>query len=118
MPIKHPHQSLPRAYFILAAALIYIAATNGTSIFKVLLIATINYGIAKTTKGSYLNPLLTWSWNLLVLFANEWNDGYRFKQIGESFEFLVSTGNLRLEFNRRLIHVNWFTLLNRMIIEV
>ncbi|KAG2185158.1 hypothetical protein INT44_001948 [Umbelopsis vinacea] len=88
MPMKHPHQSLYRTYFILAAALIYIATTNGTSIFKVLTIATINYGIAKLTKGSYLNPLLTWSWNLLVLFANEWNDGYRFKQIGESFAFL------------------------------
>jgi hypothetical protein len=90
-PIKHPHQSLPRTYFILATALIYIAVTNGTSIFKVLLIATINYSIAMATKGSYLNPVLTWTWNLLVLFANEWNNGYTYRQIGESFAFLVST---------------------------
>jgi hypothetical protein len=89
-PIKHPNQALPRTYFILAAALIYIAVTNGTSLFKVLFIATVNYGIAMTTKGSYFNPFLTWTWNLLVLFANEWNNGYQYKQIGEAFAFLVS----------------------------
>jgi hypothetical protein len=89
-PIKHPNQTLSRTYFILGAAFLYIAVTNGTSIFKVLFIATVSYTIGMLTKGSWLNPALTWGWNLAVLFANEWNDGYRYGQLGEPFAFLVS----------------------------
>ncbi|KAG2174919.1 hypothetical protein INT43_005981 [Umbelopsis isabellina] len=87
-PIKHSNQSLSRTYFILGAAFLYIAVTNGTSIFKVLFITTVSYTIGMLTKGSWLNPALTWGFNLAVLFANEWNDGYRYSQLGESFAFL------------------------------
>lgn len=89
-PIKHSNQTLSRTYFILGAAFLYIAVTNGTSIFKVLFITTVSYTIGMLTKGSWLNPALTWGFNLAVLFANEWNDGYRYSQLGESFAYLVS----------------------------
>lgn len=52
-------------------------------------ILTINYGIAKVGKASRLTPVLTWVFNMGVLFANERNEGYRFSSLSPSLEFLV-----------------------------
>ncbi|TFY56821.1 hypothetical protein EVJ58_g7407 [Rhodofomes roseus] len=63
-----------------------LAGLHGASVLKVLLILTGNYAIAKVTKGSKLNPLLTWIFNGVVLFANERNEGYRFAALHPSLE--------------------------------
>ena len=75
--------------YILIFAVLMLAGLHGTSVFKVFIIVSINYAIAKTTKGSKLNPLLTWVFNGAVLFANEWNEGYRYAVLHPSLEILV-----------------------------
>jgi hypothetical protein len=41
-------------------------------------------------KDSKLNPIITWIFNLTILFLNEKYDGYRFVMLDERLEFLVS----------------------------
>lgn len=48
-----------------------------------------SFFIGCTFKGSKWNPILTWSFNLLVLFVNEYYDGYRFsRMLGSSWQWL------------------------------
>jgi len=68
---------------------LFLAGLHGTSIIKILLILTVNYTIAKLCRGSRLGPLLTWVFNGLVLFANEWYSGYRFGEILPALHLLV-----------------------------
>jgi len=64
---------------------------HGTSIIKIFFILAANFGIAKFGQGQKWVPLATWVFNGLVLFANEWNSGYKFATLHPSFEVLVST---------------------------
>ena len=52
-------------------SLVMIMALHGTSTIKLLSILTVNFVIAKTWKGSWLTPILTWVFNAGALFANE-----------------------------------------------
>lgn len=85
-------QQSSRSYlipYIFLFAVIMLAGLHGTSIFKVFIIVSINYAIAKTTKGSKLNPFLTWVFNGVILFANEQNEGYRYAVLHPSLEILA-----------------------------
>ncbi|KAF9475454.1 MBOAT-domain-containing protein [Pholiota conissans] len=62
-------------------SLLMIVALHGSSSIKILLIMAINYVIAKKCAGSRLAPLLTWTFNGLILFGNEVYSGYRFGAI-------------------------------------
>ncbi|KAI8381506.1 MBOAT-domain-containing protein [Radiomyces spectabilis] len=77
-PIKHEHQALPQAYFQLVAALVIVTVFHGTSILKILVIVSTSFWIGRWTGGSRWNVVLTWTFNLGVLFMNEWHDGYTF----------------------------------------
>lgn len=70
--------------FFLAFSALYLTGLHGTSIFKILFILTANYWIAKTSKGSRVGPLLTWIFNVLILFANETYGGYRYASLHPS----------------------------------
>ncbi|CAG8486600.1 11199_t:CDS:10 [Ambispora leptoticha] len=61
-PIKQPSQHLGRAYFFLGFALIF--------------------------KGSKINIVLTWMFNLVVIFCNDHYNGYAFSMIDERLAFL------------------------------
>lgn len=74
-------------FFLLFSAL-YLTGLHGTSIFKILFILTANYWIAKTSRGSRMGPLLTWIFNVLILFANEIYSGYRYASFHPSLEVL------------------------------
>ncbi len=89
-PVKLQTQPLRRTHFFLAFALIFLYVLFGNGLIKILIILSINFLIPMTLKGSKLNPIITWIFNLAVLFANEKYDGYRFKWINENLEFLVS----------------------------
>jgi hypothetical protein len=41
----------------------------------------LNYTIAKQLGGQKVLPLVTWVFNVGVLFLNEWFDGYQFRDI-------------------------------------
>ena len=62
---------------------------HGTSAFKVLLILSLNYAIAKTAKGSKFGPIATWIVNAAILFANERYSGYRYGDIFPALGWLV-----------------------------
>ncbi|EPS93672.1 hypothetical protein FOMPIDRAFT_1033595 [Fomitopsis schrenkii] len=89
----HDTQQYSRSYiipYLFVFAVLMLAGLHGTSILKVFTIVSLNYAIAKYTKGSKLNPLLTWIFNGIILFANEQNEGYRYAVLHPSLEILDS----------------------------
>jgi len=68
---------------------------HGTSTIKILLILGINYKLVKTSKSKLVErywPGMVIVGNMLVLFLNERNDGYRFAHLHGAFEVVVSHG--------------------------
>lgn len=70
--------------------MVIITALHGTSALKILIIVSVSYSIGRLMGGSKLNPVLTWIFNLGVLFLNEANDGYSFSALHSSLGWLVS----------------------------
>jgi hypothetical protein len=75
--------------YSLTFSILMLLGLHGTSILKILLILSLNYVLAKSCKASKFGPALTWILNLGILFANEWNAGYRFASIHPALETLV-----------------------------
>ncbi|KAI9255574.1 MBOAT, membrane-bound O-acyltransferase family-domain-containing protein [Sporodiniella umbellata] len=75
--------------FSLALSFICVVLLYGTSVIKIMTIIAINFGISRVFRNSIGNPICTWTFNLTVLFLNEYYDGYRFNDImGSSFAWL------------------------------
>lgn len=66
-----------RISFDLWFAIVFIIALHGTSAIKIFAVLFANYGIATSIPKSYV-PLATWIFNVGLLFANEYFDGYHF----------------------------------------
>ncbi|KAI9056770.1 MBOAT-domain-containing protein [Trametes sanguinea] len=64
--------------FLVTFSTIMLLALHGTSTLKIFLILSINYSIAKLAGPSKANPILTWVFNVLVLFAIERNKGFSY----------------------------------------
>lgn len=77
-----------RISFDFGFALLFLAALHGFSALKILLILYINYQIATALPKKYV-PLMTWVFNIGILFANELGRGYPFASI---FGFLSAAG--------------------------
>ncbi|KIY43881.1 MBOAT-domain-containing protein [Fistulina hepatica ATCC 64428] len=71
-------------------SLIAVLILHGASSVKVILILSINYLIGKVCRGSAAGPVLTWIFNVLILFLNERYSGYEFKHIVPPLSFLDS----------------------------
>ena len=69
--------------------LTFLLYMHGTSVVFILAIVSINYWIAKTYEGHPLNPALTWSLSVVVLFANFHYEGYRFADMSSSLASFV-----------------------------
>jgi hypothetical protein len=66
---------------------------HGASTIKVLAILGLNYAASKSSKSGHVQrywPGIVIIANMLVLFLNERNNGYRFGHLHEPFEVLVS----------------------------
>ncbi|EIN03983.1 MBOAT-domain-containing protein [Punctularia strigosozonata HHB-11173 SS5] len=74
--------------FYLVFSALFLLGLHGASALKILVILFVNYVIGKNSKGAKWGPVLTWLFNGGVLFANEWNGGYRFGAIHPSLEVL------------------------------
>ncbi|KAL0578918.1 glycerol transporter [Marasmius crinis-equi] len=74
--------------FNLVCSLLFLSGLHGTSILKIILILTVNFAIAKACKASKFGPVLTWVFNVLVLYMNDRYHGYRFGDILPSLEIL------------------------------
>ncbi|KAL1925420.1 uncharacterized protein VTP21DRAFT_303 [Calcarisporiella thermophila] len=89
-PSKIPQRPLYNAYLFLTLSLLAIYGIHGNSLLKILAILTINFGIGRVFKGSIANPVLTWIFNVGILFLNEMYDGYEFGWIDERLAVLDS----------------------------
>ena len=75
--------------FSIAFSAFMLTVLHGTSVLKILVILSINYLIATVFGGSKTGPVLTWIFNIAVLFLNETQDGYRYANLHPSLEYLV-----------------------------
>jgi hypothetical protein len=75
-------------------AVILTVVLHGMSSLKVFLILAANYLLAKRVGGTRFGPVIVWTTNLVVLFANELNDGYRYSSLHPALGYLVSTALL------------------------
>ncbi|KAF9194850.1 glycerol transporter [Haplosporangium sp. Z 767] len=105
--LKNSQQPLYRAYFFLAFSLLYLYVMHGNSILKIAVIVSINYLIAKSGRDKRWMPIVTWLFNLGVLFMNEAYRGYNFADLHESLAWLDDNRGMR---NRWDVHFN-FTML-------
>ena len=73
--VKADNRLNQRISFDVGFSLLFLIALHGFSAFKVLIILYINYGIATRLKRGYV-PVVTWIFNIGILFANELGKGY------------------------------------------
>jgi hypothetical protein len=72
-----------RLSFDFYSALVYIAALNGFSMLKILCILYINFKIGTALPRNAV-PATTWAFNIFILFANEFAQGYPFSTLGDA----------------------------------
>ncbi|KAK4046734.1 glycerol transporter [Microbotryomycetes sp. JL201] len=104
----------PRARFILAFGLVLLTVLHGTSMPKMLAILWLNYRIARiaTWGGNWTRatPVLTWIFNLAILFSNEIYEGYHWSSIG-----LTMLDDERWHGILPRWHINWNITMLRLI---
>ncbi len=71
-----------RVSFDLAFAFVFLCALHGFSALKVLVILYINFTLATRLPKAQV-PLVTWAFNIGILFANEFYGGYPFATVAE-----------------------------------
>lgn len=64
--------------FSLLTSLTVLVIFHGSSSLKYLAIISTSYAIGRYAAGTRWNPILTWLFNLSILFLNERYSGYRF----------------------------------------
>ncbi|KAF8872573.1 MBOAT, membrane-bound O-acyltransferase family-domain-containing protein [Infundibulicybe gibba] len=74
--------------FNLAFSILNLLALHGSSVLKIFAILIINFIIGKSFRGSKAGPLLTWVFNIAVLFLNDRYGGYHFSDVLPQLEFL------------------------------
>jgi D-alanyl-lipoteichoic acid acyltransferase DltB (MBOAT superfamily) len=82
-----------RISFDLLFGLIFIFALHGFSAFKVLGILYLNYKIGRDAPRAWVTPL-TWIFNVGILFANEFGDGYSYAKVADVLTFGGIDGGL------------------------
>ncbi|KAI7903660.1 MBOAT, membrane-bound O-acyltransferase family-domain-containing protein [Cokeromyces recurvatus] len=70
-----------KASFHVLTSLIILTALHGTSLIKIWIIITTSYLLGRLGHDTKWNPFLTWLFNLLILFLNEYFGGYSFKSM-------------------------------------
>ncbi|TDL25763.1 MBOAT-domain-containing protein [Rickenella mellea] len=94
---------LHRIPFLVTFSLLMVTGLHGASILKIMFILSINYSIAKVLGPSKINPVITWIFNMAVLFANERNSGYKFASLSPSLAYLDSVQG---------VHPRWYISFN------
>ena len=94
-----------RTTFDLGFGLIFLTALHGFSALKVLTIVYVNYRIGTScdTRMSNYSGLITWVFNIGILFANELMNGYR---LGPLFHFLMPSTDIYLN-DKNPMRTNW-----------
>lgn len=92
-----------RVKFDFVFGLIFLAVLHGFGALKVLGIATLTYNVAKLGQKSLLNPAMTWTMIIALLFMNEWHQGYKFAALHPSLRMMDEYSGL---LDRWHIHFN------------
>ena len=95
-----------RVTFDVYFAMIFLIALHGISAVKVLLILYINFTLATQTPRAYV-PVVTWVFNISILFANELCKGYPLRRLADVLAW--STSN---ESSKKHPYVNWGSVLD------
>lgn len=73
-----------------ATSLIVLVILHGKGSLVMLFVMMINYAIAKIAKGSRFLPLLTWIWNIVLLFGcDQFFKNFTFSYYIPALSFLV-----------------------------
>ncbi|CCM04219.1 uncharacterized protein FIBRA_06386 [Fibroporia radiculosa] len=100
--------------FLALFSLIMLAGLHGASVLKVLVILSANYALAKTCGSSPVGPVLSWIFNIAILFANEKNEGYRFTSLHTALEILDRAKGIyprwHISFNITMLRLISFSL--------
>ncbi|KAF7732825.1 glycerol transporter [Apophysomyces ossiformis] len=75
-------------YFFLFSSLLIISVIHGANMIKILSIASFSYLIGRITRQSILNPVLTWTFGVGILFLNSYYQGYTFASIHPELAWL------------------------------
>jgi D-alanyl-lipoteichoic acid acyltransferase DltB (MBOAT superfamily) len=75
------HNLTQRKLFDIMFAVTFLTALHSLSVLKILFIIVANFMISFFHPSSSFVPILTWIFNIGVLFANEYYSGYRFQAI-------------------------------------
>jgi hypothetical protein len=69
-----------RTSFDYGFAIFFLFALHGFSAVKILVILAVNYKLATSLPRRYI-PVVSWVFNICILFANELGDGYKFRNM-------------------------------------
>ncbi|KAF5393368.1 hypothetical protein D9757_000507 [Collybiopsis confluens] len=86
--IRVPTNESHLIVYDVVASLLFLTGLHGSSVVKVLAILTLNFLVAKACRGAKVGPVVTWIFNIGILFLNDRYDGYRFGAIHPWLEFL------------------------------
>ena len=95
-----------RISYDFAFAIIFLFVLHGFSAFKVLLILWINYQLCMNHKREYV-PVVTWAFNVGILFANELCDGYPYEKMALLVSPSVPEANTSAEATFLVAWGNW-----------
>ncbi|KAH8928411.1 MBOAT-domain-containing protein [Atractiella rhizophila] len=84
-----------RRSFIVVASLLILCVLHGIHVPKLLLILYLNYLIGKRLGGSRSTPVVTWVFNIALLFMNVHFDGYKYGSLLSSLDFLDTNRAIR-----------------------
>ena len=103
-----------RATFDAVFGLVFLGILHGTGLIKLGIIAGISHTIAKLYGASKLNPILTWTFVVGLLFLNEWQNGYKFAALhpalGALDEFSGLLDRWHIHFNITALRLISFNL--------
>ncbi|KIK69770.1 hypothetical protein GYMLUDRAFT_34163 [Collybiopsis luxurians FD-317 M1] len=74
--------------FHVVFSILFLLGLHGSSTLKVIAVISMNYCVAKISKSWKFAPVVTWVFNVGILFLNDRYNGYRFGDISSSLEFL------------------------------
>ena len=97
-----------RITFDVASSIVFLFALHGFSALKVILILYLNFNIAKHIKREYV-PVVTWVFNIAILFANELGQGYPMGKIADMISPWSSSTHSSSDGN---LKSNWGTVLD------
>ncbi|KAJ2803268.1 glycerol transporter, partial [Coemansia helicoidea] len=80
--------ALPSLWFPGVFATAFVVVLSGASIVFIAALVAGNYALAKRAAGRRWAPWAVWAYNIAVLFANEYGDGYSFGHIHPALAWL------------------------------